>query len=62
MALQKKVREVKEISQPVPGSFTEAVTDHILEFYPLLAELDENKIRSRFFRTSQDLEKVQSIF
>lgn len=61
MALQKKVRKVKEISQPVPGSFTEAVIDHILESYPLLAELDENKIRSRFFRTSQDLEKVQSI-
>ena len=62
MELQQQAREIRESSEPEPGSFPETVLDQILEHYPLLAELDEGKIRSRFFRTHQDLDKAREFF
>lgn len=62
MELQQQARQVMETSPPDPGSFPETVLDQILEKYPLLAELDGNKVRSRFFRTRQDLDKAREFF
>ena len=62
MELQQEARRIRAISGPEPGSFPEAVLDQILETYPLLAELDGDKIRSRFFRTRQDLAKAREFF
>ena len=61
MELQQEARKVRETSPPEPGSFPEAVLDQLLERYPLLAELVEDRIRSRFFQTRQDLDKAREL-
>jgi hypothetical protein len=61
MELQQKAQKVMETATPEPGSFPKAVLDQILEKYPLLAELDENKVRSHFFRSRRDLDKAREV-
>jgi len=62
MELQQRARNIMETSTPEAGSFPETVLDQILEKYPLLAELDGDKVHSRFFRTRQDLDKARESF
>jgi len=62
MELQQEARTVRKTSPPEPGSFPEAVLDQLLERYPLLTELVEDRIRSRFFQTRQDLDKAREFF
>ena len=62
LELQEQARKIESDShQPAEGSFQETVLQGLLKRYPILAEISNGKIRKRFFRSREDLQRAQEI-